>query len=266
MKTEEIRLGDILYDEERKMLVKKARVDEDGVVKYSAYTDMQRIFKTVPPPYRVGTRTADASIPATDEQCKYMKRELAVCEYVNLPKDNRMEALANIIADLKTENVELEQRVHQLVDDYNDVARQLRGMEKRKGVDHAKQTSRDMIKMRDHCDILEKDNEQLKRQCVQLHTERNEATKHADECELQKKELFKHIARFEKSEFLKIGDACTHRTFSPGGNPVKIGSGICNSCRHLIKVDVSGRKCVLCAWCYDNTKAEEAQESKTTDD
>lgn len=93
MKTEEIRLGDILYDEERKMLVKRARVDEDGVVKYSAYTDMQRIFKTVPPPYRVGTRTDDASIPATDEQCKYMKRELAVCEYVNLPKDNRMSPL-----------------------------------------------------------------------------------------------------------------------------------------------------------------------------
>lgn len=44
--------------------------------------------------------------------------------------NNRMEALAYIIADLKAENVELEQRVHQLVDDYNNVARQLRGMEK----------------------------------------------------------------------------------------------------------------------------------------
>lgn len=110
-------------------MVKVARVDEDGVIKYSAYTDMQRIFKTVPPPYRVGTRTADAYIPATDDQRKYMERELAVCEYVNLPKNNRMEVLAYIIADLKAENIELEQRVHQLVDDYNNVARQLRGME-----------------------------------------------------------------------------------------------------------------------------------------
>ena len=55
MKTEEINPGDILYEKERNLLVKVARVDEDGVVKCSAYTDMERIFKTVPPPYRVGT-------------------------------------------------------------------------------------------------------------------------------------------------------------------------------------------------------------------
>ena len=111
MRTEEIKPGDILYDEDRKMLVKVARVDEDGVVKYSAITDMKRIFHTPPPPYRRGTRTADAYVPATDEQRKYMERELAVCEYVNLPKDNRIEVLAYIIADLKAENFELEQRV-----------------------------------------------------------------------------------------------------------------------------------------------------------
>ena len=40
MKTEEINPGDILYDKEQKLLVKVARVDEDGVVKYSVYTDM----------------------------------------------------------------------------------------------------------------------------------------------------------------------------------------------------------------------------------
>ena len=111
MKTEEIKPGDILFEKERKLLVKVARVDEDGVVKCSAYTDMGRIFKTVPPPYRIGTHTADAYIPATDDQRKYMERKLAVCEYVNLPKDNRIEVLAYIIADLKAENFELEQRV-----------------------------------------------------------------------------------------------------------------------------------------------------------
>lgn len=44
--------------------------------------------------------------------------------------NNRMEALACIIADLKVENVKLVQRVHQLVDDYNDVVRQLDGNER----------------------------------------------------------------------------------------------------------------------------------------
>lgn len=181
-------------------------------------------------------------------------------------ENKRMLALSYIVADLKAENIELAQRVQQLVDDYNEVARQLNGKETHKDEDPEKLLLGNMQKMRDHCDKLEKDNEQLKRQCVQLQTERNEAKTHADECELQKEELFKHIARFNNSEFLKIGDDCPHRDLLPGGTPVKVGSVICNSCRHLIKVDVHGRKCVLCAWCYDNTNAEEAQERKTTDD
>ena len=111
-------------------------------------------------------------------------------------ENKRMLALSCIVADLKAENVELEQRVHQLMDDYNDVVRLLNGKETRKDEDHARLLLDNMQKMRDHCDKLEKDNEQLKRQCVQLQTERNEAKTHADECELQKEELFKHIARF----------------------------------------------------------------------
>ena len=181
-------------------------------------------------------------------------------------ENKRMLALSYIVADLKAENMELEQRVQQLVDDYNDVARQLRGMENRKDKDSPKQMLDELKQLRDHCDMLEKNIEGLKRDCDQLLTERNEAKTHADECELQKEELFKHIARFNNSEFLKIGDYCTHRVFLPDGAPVKIGSAECNSCRHLIKVDVHGRKCVLCAWCYDNTKAEEAQECKSADD
>ena len=181
-------------------------------------------------------------------------------------ENKRMLALSYIVADLKAENMELEQRVHQLENDYNDVVRQLNGKETHKDEDPAKLLLGNMQKMRDHCDKLEKENEQLKRQCIQLQTERNEAKTHADECELQKEEMFKHIARFNTSEFLKIGDDCPHRDSLPNGNHVKVGSAVCRSCRHMIRADVRGRKCVLCAWCYDNTKAEEAQECKTSDD
>ena len=170
MTTEEIKPGDILFEKERKLLVKVARVDEDGVVKCSAYTDMGRIFKTVPPPYRIGTHTADAYIPATDDQRKYMERKLAVCEYVNLPKDNRIEVLSYIIADLKAENMELAQRVQQLVDDYNDVVRQLNGKETRKDEDHAKLLLGNMQKMRDHCDKLEVENRELERFAKAIHS------------------------------------------------------------------------------------------------
>ena len=163
MKTEDIKPGDILYEKERKLLVKVARVDEDGVVKCSAYTDMGRIFKTVPPPYRIGTHTADAYIPATDVQRKYMERKLAVCEYVNLPKNNRMETLAYIISDLKAENMELEQRVQELVDEYNNVAHQLIGKKNRKNKDSSKQTIDEMQQMREQCEHLKIKNKELER-------------------------------------------------------------------------------------------------------
>ena len=52
----------------------------------------------------------------------------------------RMLALSYIVADLNAENMELAQRVHQLVDEYNDVVRQLNGNEKRKDKDQLKQT------------------------------------------------------------------------------------------------------------------------------
>ena len=65
-------------------------------------------------------------------------------------ENKRMEALAYIIADLKAENIELEQRVHQLMDDYNDVVRQLRGLEKRKDEGPSRQTLGEIMQMRDH--------------------------------------------------------------------------------------------------------------------
>lgn len=77
-------------------------------------------------------------------------------------ENNRMEALACIIADLKAENMMLTERVHQLVDDYNDVVRQLNGKEKRKDEDPSKQTLGEIMQMRDHCDKLERENAELK--------------------------------------------------------------------------------------------------------
>lgn len=182
MKTEEIKPGDILYDEERKLLVKVARVDEDGVVKCSAYTDMERIFKTVPPPYRIGTHTADAYIPATDEQRKYMERKLAVCEYVNLPKNNRMETLAYIIADLKAENFELEQRVQQIAAEYSNAVCQSGTQEKRKDKDQLKQT---IFDMRKQYDKLEREYKELRFLAKGIHSfvkEKNLYIKKDDEC------------------------------------------------------------------------------------
>ena len=182
MKTEDIKPGDILYEKERKLLVKVARVDEDGVVKCSAYTDMGRIFKTVPPPYRIGTHTADAYIPATDDQRKYMERKLAVCEYVNLPKNNRMEALAYIISDLKAENLELEQRVQQLAAEYSNAVCQSGTQEKRKDKDQLKQ---ELFETREQYDKLEREYKELRFLAKGIHSfmkEKNLYIKKDEEC------------------------------------------------------------------------------------
>ena len=180
-------------------------------------------------------------------------------------ENKRMLALAYIVADLKAENMELADRVQYLEDEYNKVVSLLHVMEKRKDEDPAKNTLDEMKKLRDHCDMLEKNIEELKRDCIQLQTERNKARNRADECDMIAEDLFKHIARLKTSEFLKIGDDCPHRDSLPDGHRVNVGSEFCRSCPHMIKLDVSGKKCVLCAWCYDNKKTEEAQECKNTD-
>ena len=142
-------------------------------------------------------------------------------------ENKRIEALTYIIADLKAENMELEQRVHQLLE--LTTTHQLQhGMEK--------QTLGEMLKMRDH------------------------------DCEHQKEELFKQIARFENSAFVEMGFACIYRGLAQDGKPVKVGSGECCTCRHLIKVDVFGKKCILCAYRYDNTNDKGTQECKNADD
>lgn len=79
-------------------------------------------------------------------------------------ENKRMLALSCIIADVKAENMELEQRVQQLMDDYNEAMRQL-AMQKRKDKDEdsAKQTLGEMRQMSDYCNKLERENEQLKK-------------------------------------------------------------------------------------------------------
>ena len=85
-------------------------------------------------------------------------------------ENKRMLALSCIVADLKAENMELEQRVKQLVDDYNDVVRQLNGKETHKDDDIEGLLLRDMQKMRDHCDKLEVENRELKRFAKAIHS------------------------------------------------------------------------------------------------
>ena len=83
-------------------------------------------------------------------------------------ENKRMFALSCIVADLKAENIELAQRVHQLVDDYNEVVRLLNGNEKRKDK-NSKPTLAEVLDVRSRCYKLEVENKELKRFAKAMH-------------------------------------------------------------------------------------------------
>ena len=103
-------------------------------------------------------------------------------------ENKRMEALAYIIADLKAENIEMTQRVHQLTDVYNEAVRQQHGLEERKDEDSSEQMLGEMMKMRDHCDELEKENRELEQRVHQLTDVYNEAVRQQHGVEMRKDE------------------------------------------------------------------------------
>ena len=78
-------------------------------------------------------------------------------------ENKRMLALSCIVADLKAENIELAQRVQQLVDDYNDVVRQLDGKGTHKDEDSSTKTLVKLRQTEEQCYKLERENQNLKR-------------------------------------------------------------------------------------------------------
>lgn len=172
-------------------------------------------------------------------------------------KNSRMATPTGIIVDLKAENIGLTLCADLLTEKHNEVLRQLNDKEKPEpsaGGSTLDELTEALVK----CESLEKDNKLLQQQCVHLQMECNEAKTRADDCEHQRKDLFRQIQRFEQSEFKEIGTACTCQVLAPGDDLVKVGSGKCLNCRHFLKMDKNF--CVLCACRYDGTKAAESQE------
>lgn len=266
MKQEEIKPGDVLYRPSDGTLVKVARVTPDGIVKESAYTDMNRIFKTVPKPYKIGVHPASEYIPATEIQRRYMERSLAVCEYANLPDNNRVQALAYIISDLEMENVELEQRVHQLMDDYNRVARQLcvegKHEDKPEGT-----TIGQMREMHELCDkkdseieILKEENRQLQQDNKRIYEKLTTAEGVNEDLRKQRDEDLKIIERLNQAEIHTNFSPCPHKVCA-GDQSILVGTPPCVNCPYFLR---SGSDAILCAFHYD--WQNEMQQEKPSDE
>lgn len=88
---------------------------------------------------------------------------------MNTEENKRVLALSCIVADLKAENMELAERVQQLVDDYNEVVRLLNGKDKRKDK-NSKPTLGEVLDVRSRCYKLEVENRELKRFAKEIHT------------------------------------------------------------------------------------------------
>lgn len=174
-------------------------------------------------------------------------------------ENKRMLALSYIAADLKAENIEMTQRVHQLMDDYNEAVRQQHGLEMRKDENSSKQTLGEMMKMRDHCDELERKNGELERLVHKLTDDYNDVAHqlgskeeresrqtlvemqqmrdHCDELERENKKLkgFKkeiHAFMEDKKLYAIKGEKCPYnKTVS-----AMIGYAYCQECSSFLGV------------------------------
>ena len=129
---------------------------------------------------------------------------------MNTEENKRMLALSCIVADLKAENMELEQRVQQLAAEYADVAIQLNDNKNRNGKDSSKPTIAELEQMREHCDHPERLNKKLERFAKEMHE-----------------------FVIDKNLYMKKDNECPYR---PGC--IHVGSSRCmgcNSCLSVIK-------------------------------
>ena len=97
-------------------------------------------------------------------------------------ENKRMLALSCIVADLKAENMELEQRVHQLAAEYSNSVCQSGTQEKRKDKDQLKQ---ELFETREQYDKLEREYKALRFLAKGIHSfvkEKNLYLKKDDEC------------------------------------------------------------------------------------
>ena len=100
-------------------------------------------------------------------------------------ENKRMLALSYIVADLKAENIELAQRVQELVDEYNNVAHQLNDKKWSNEEAPSKQTLDELEQMREQCEQLKSRNEELERFAKAMHTfvkDKNLYMKKNNEC------------------------------------------------------------------------------------
>lgn len=126
MKIEDIKPDDVIVRTEDKILFKVVEVTPDRQIMQSANGKMNEVFCIFQEPQPMVLCSMDDYEPATEEQREYMESKLAAFNGTNPEVESkRITALASIMGDLKQENIELAERVKELMSDYNNVVKQL---------------------------------------------------------------------------------------------------------------------------------------------
>lgn len=297
MKIEDIKPGDVIVRTEDGMVNKVAEVTPDGLILRSAYTDMEKCFHVFLNPDS-SKLTADHYESATEEQRQYMDSKLADFYGTNAEvASKRFIALATMMGDLKQENIELAERVKQLMNDYNKVAKQLRNQPLLSNFVEALDKVEKLERKRD---LFKKAYEQTERiyeslfnqhdlQSKELNAvreERDEAKEQYKDLQQKYEELSQQLNTanskykcadkrldeadeeyYTLSSLLEGAESRIARfeksTFErmehdcPYGVKAKVGSLVCFNCEHHIKSDFGNTKTVLCAYTYDKKKEKE---------
>lgn len=268
MKIEDIKPGDVIVRTGVGWLFKVAEVTPDRTIMQSANGKMNEVFCIFSEPQILGWFIEDDYEPATEEQRQYMDSKFAAISVTSPEAESkRITALASMMGDLKQENTELVERVKQLMNDYNKVAKQLRNQplysDLTEALDKVEKLERENESLCKQLKSLQKDHDLLHElydtQKAKLKKAKEELGEYLDDIfTLQKRNAAaeKLIARFEHAD-IEHADFSTMAFDCPHGIEAKVCSAECLGCEHCLTHGNTGTESILCAYNYDKKEEKE---------
>lgn len=268
MKIEDIKPGDVIVRTGVGWLFKVAEVTPDRTIMQSANGKMNEVFCIFSEPQILGWFIEDDYEPATEEQRQYIDSKFAAISGTSPEAESkRITALASMMGDLKQENPELAERVKQLMNDYNKVAKQLRNQpllsDLTEALDKVEKLERENEFLCKQLKFLQKDHDLLHElydtQKAKLKKAKEELGEYLDDIfTLQKRNAAaeKLIARFEHAD-IEHADFPTMAFDCPHGIEAKVCSAECLGCEHCLTHGNTGTESILCAYNYDKKEEKE---------